>query len=126
MKAKAFLMTVLVSFTVAVCMTSCSAKKQAIKNLESLSVDIRDNSSRYSVSDWEEAVERFVKVREKISKYELEYTPAEKEKIGALEGRCAAYMAKGLKDGVFDKLEGFKNELRGILRNFLNVIMEDE
>ena len=72
MKAKTLIMAILMSGLLAACMTSCSTKKQAIKDLESLSVDLRDNSKKYSVADWQVAVERFIKCREKISKYEFD------------------------------------------------------
>ena len=59
-----------------------------------------------------------------ISKHELEYTPEEKDRIGKLEGKCAGYMAKGMKEGVFDKVKAFGNELKGILKGILNAVTE--
>lgn len=126
MKTKSIILTVVMSLFIAVGMNSCSTKRQAINQLETLSEDLRDNSSHYSVKQWQKAVERFIKVREKISKHELEYTADEKARIGQLEGRCAAYMSKGLKDGIFDKLDGFKRELQGILRGFFQGIIDDK
>ena len=125
MKTKNLLFATVLSCIIAIGMTSCSAKMQAINQLESLSNDLRDNSSEYTVKDWENAAKRFIHVREKISKHELEYSSAEKERIGRLEGKCAGYMARGLKDGLFDKIDGFKNELRGIIRGLFGTIVND-
>ena len=104
--------------------SSCSTKQHAINQLENFSYELRDHSSRYSVNDWQRAGEKFLKIRQNISKHELEYTPEEKDRIGKLEGKCAGYMAKGMKEGVFDKVKAFGNELKGILKGILNAVME--
>jgi hypothetical protein len=104
--------------------SSCSTKQHAINQLENFSYELRDHSSRYSVNDWQRAGEKFLKIRQNISKHELEYTPEEKDRIGKLEGKCAGYMAKGMKEGVFDKVKAFGNELKGILKGILNAVTE--
>ena len=104
--------------------SSCSTKQHAINQLENFSYELRDHSSRYSVNDWQRAGEKFLKIRQNISKHELEYTPEEKDRIGQLEGTCAGYMAKGMKEGVFDKVKAFGNELKGILKGILNAVTE--
>lgn len=103
-------------------LSSCSTKQHAINQLENFSEELRDNSARYSVAEWEQAGEKFMKIRKNISKHELDYTPEEKARIGHLEGKCAGYMAKGLKEGVFDKVKAFGNELKGILKGILNAV----
>ena len=105
-------------------LTSCNTKQHAINQLEKFSVELRDHSARYSVNEWEKAGEKFVKIRKNISKHELDYTPEEKAKIGKLEGQCAGYMAKGMKEGVFDKLKAFGNELKGIIKGILNALTD--
>ena len=104
--------------------SSCSTKQHAINQLENFSYELRDHSSRYSVNDWQRAGEKFLKIRQNISKHELEYTPEEKDRIGKLEGKCAGYMAKGMKEGVFDNVKAFGNELKGILKGILNAVTE--
>ena len=104
--------------------SSCSTKQHAINQLENFSYELRDHSARYSVNDWQRAGEKFLKIRQNISKHELEYTPEEKDRIGKLEGKCAGYMAKGMKEGVFDKVKAFGNELKGILKGILNAMTE--
>ena len=105
-------------------LSSCNTKQHAINQLENFSEELRDHSANYSVNQWEKAGEKFVKIRKNISKHELDYTPAEKEKIGKLEGKCAGYMAKGMKEGVFDKLKAFGNELKGIIKGILNALTD--
>lgn len=105
-------------------LSSCNTKQHAINQLENFSEELRDHSAQYSVNEWKKAGEKFVKIRKNISKHEFDYTPEEKEKIGKLEGKCAGYMAKGMKEGVFDKLKAFGNELKGILKGILNAVID--
>jgi len=102
-------------------MVSCSTTKQsAINQLEDFSYELRDHSRYYNVDDWEKAGKKFVSIRDKISKHEFDYTPEEKTKIGRLEGDCAKYMAKGAKEGVFDKLKNIGSEIKGIIQSIMD------
>ena len=65
------------------------------------------------VKDWKEAAEKFVDIRKKMSKFE--YTPAERKKIGELEGQCARYMKEGIKNGAINGVMSIGNEIKGIL-----------
>lgn len=100
----------------ALALTSCSTKQRAIDQLERFSTELRDNSRYYDVQDWEKAGKKFVQLTKKVKKYEFDYTPAEKARIGRLEGECAGYMARGAKENITDRLNGFINELKGILQ----------
>lgn len=100
-------------------LASCSTKQSAINDLENFSYELRDHSRYYDVEDWQKAGEKFVKIRKKVHKYEFDYTPEEKAKVGRLEGECAGYMARGAKDGFFDKVKGVGNEIKGILEGIL-------
>lgn len=99
----------------ALMLASCATKQSAMNQLENFSYELRDNSRYYDLQDWEKAGKKFVKITKRVKKYEFDYTPAEKAKIGQLEGECAGYMARGAKDNVTDRLRGFFNELKGIL-----------
>ena len=101
---------------IAVTLASCSTKQSAINKLEKFSYELRDNSRYYDLDDWEKAGKKFVKITKEVRKHELDYTPAEKARIGRLEGECAGYMARGAKDNFSDRLRGFINELKGILQ----------
>ena len=113
MKKMKYLMACIV---LALALTSCSTKQRAINQLESFSYELRDNSRYYDLQDWEKAGKKFVKITKNVKKHEFDYTPAEKARIGRLEGECAGYMARGAKDNVTDRLRGFINELKGILQ----------
>ena len=95
---------------------SCSTKQTAINQLESFSTELRDHSRYYDIQDWEKAGKKFVDITKKVRKYELDYTPEEKARIGKLEGECAGYMARGANDNVTDRLRGLLNEIQGIIQ----------
>jgi hypothetical protein len=100
-------------------LASCSTKQQAISQLEDFSYELRDHSASYGVDEWQEAGERFVKIRKKIAKHELDYTSAEKAHIGKLEGQCAKYMVQGAKQGLLDRILGVGSELMGIIQSIM-------
>ena len=122
MKNKNFWALAVMAFSFALMTSSCATKERAINQLESFSYELRDNSAQYSVREWEKAGKKFVKIRKRIAKHELDYTPAEKAEIGELEGKCAGYMANGIHQGVFDKAQAFGNELKGIIQGILNAL----
>ena len=97
-------------------LASCSKKQSAINQLESFSTELRDHSRYYDVQDWEKAGQKFVKLTKTVKKYQMDYTPEELARIGRLEGECAGYMARGAKENFTDRLNGFINELKGILQ----------
>ena len=103
MKIRTFLAALILAVTTMVSLNSCTTKQSAINQMEALTYDIRDNGSYYTIKDWKEAAEKF------------EYTPAERKKIGELEGQCARYMKEGIKNGAINGIMGVAGELRGIL-----------
>ena len=103
-------------------MVACSTKQSAINQLEDFSYELRDHSRNYDIDDWERAGKKFVNIREKISKHEFDYTAEEKAKIGRLEGDCVKYMAKGAKDGVFDKLKNIGSEIKGVIQGIIDAL----
>ena len=97
----------------AITVSSCATRESAINDLQNFSYELRDNSQYYTVKKWKKAVNRFGKIRKNISRFD--YTAAERQRIGKLEGDCARYMVKGAKEGVVDKVLGASGELQGIL-----------
>lgn len=99
-------------------LSSCSSKQHAINQLENLSINLRDKSAGYSIEQWEKAVDRFSRIRQKMAKYD--YTPEERKRIGVLEGQCARYMVQGAKSGLLNGVHQISNEIQGILEGILD------
>ena len=97
----------------AITVSSCATRESAINDLQNFSYELRDNSQYYTAKKWKKAVNKFGKIRRRIARHD--YTVAERQRIGKLEGDCARYMAKGAKDGVLDQILGIGSEIQGIL-----------
>ena len=93
--------------------SSCATRESAINDLENFSYELRDNSQYYTAKKWRKAVDKFGRIRREISRHD--YTVAERQRIGKLEGDCARYMVRGAKDGVMNSVCGLGSEIQGIL-----------
>ena len=93
--------------------SSCATRESAINDLENFSYELRDNSQYYTAKKWRKAVDKFGNIRREISRHD--YTVAERQRIGKLEGDCARYMVRGAKDGVMNSVFGLGSEIQGIL-----------
>ena len=78
---------------IALMLASCSTKQRAISQLESFSTELRDHSRYYDVQDWEKAGKKFVDITKNVKKHD-----------------------RGAKENITDRLNGFINELKGILQ----------
>ena len=96
--------------------SSCATRESAINDLEKFSFELRDNSQYYTAKKWRKAVDKFGKIRREISRHD--YTVAERQRIGRLEGDCARYMVRGVKEGVMNSVFGLGSEIQGILDAF--------
>ena len=93
--------------------SSCATRESAINDLERFSYELRDNSQYYTARKWRRAIDKFGSIRREISRHD--YTVAERQRIGKLEGDCARYMVRGAKDGVMNSVFGLGSEIQGIL-----------
>lgn len=120
MKVKSFLFSVLLAVSVCLSFSSCSTKQQAINQLEDLSIDLRDHSHNYSIEEWKDAAQRYVKIKKKIN--EKDYSAEQRERIGELEGNCLKYIIRGLKQ----RVKNFGSELNGLLNSVMEGISDWE
>jgi len=112
-QTRTLIASLLIAMASVVAFSGCTTKQSAIRDMQSLAYDLRDNSAYYTISDWEKAAKHFGDIRKKMTKFD--YTPAERRQIGELEGQCARYMVKGIKDGAINGILSVGNEIRGIL-----------
>ena len=92
--------------------SSCATRESAVNDLEKFSYELRDNSQYYTAKKWRKAVNKFGRIRREIARHD--YTVAERQRIGRLEGDCARYMVRGAKDGVVNSVFGLGSEIQGI------------
>ena len=93
--------------------SSCATRESAANDLEKFSYELRDNSQYYTAKKWRKAVNKFGRIRREIARHD--YTVAERQRIGRLEGDCARYMVRGAKNGVVNSVFGLGSEIQGIL-----------
>ncbi|WP_449017988.1 hypothetical protein [Prevotella sp.] len=96
--------------------SSCATRESAINDLEKFSFELRDNSQYYTAKQWRRAVDKFGNIRREISRHD--YTVAERQRIGRLEGDCARYMVRGAKEGLMNSVFGLGSEIQGVLDAF--------
>ena len=96
--------------------SSCATRESAVNDLEKFSYELRNNSQYYTAKKWRKAVNKFGRIRREIARHD--YTVAERQRIGRLEGDCARYMVRGAKDGVVNSVFGLGSEIQGILDAF--------
>ena len=94
---------------------SCATKQSAMRDLENYSIELRDNAQYYTMRDWQNAVDDFKSIRQRLARHERDYTPEEKRHIGELEGQCAKYMAQGAKQRLVNGVRNITSELTGII-----------
>lgn len=97
--------TLLISFA----LSSCATRQSAVNDLERFSIELRDNSQYYNAKQWKKAVTKFGKLRKEIANHK--YSPAERKRIGQLEGDCARHMVGGVKG----RIDGLGSEIQGVL-----------
>lgn len=93
--------------------SSCATRESAVNDLEKFSYELRDNSQYYTAKKWRKAVNKFGRIRREITRHD--YTVAERQRIGRLEGDCARYMVRGAKNGVVNSVFDLGSEIQGIL-----------
>jgi len=122
MKTKSIFIIASIVLATMLTLSSCSTKSRAINQLESLTYDLRDNSANYSLSDWQDAANRYIDIRKKINKHYTDYTADEKERIGKLQGEAANYVAKGAKSSLISNVGGIASELKGLLEGIMGLV----
>ena len=122
MKVKSKMASMVLVMVAMMFLSSCQTKQSALTQLENFSYELRDNGEYYNIDDWKKTGYQFQKIRNNLSKHD--YTPAERKKIGQLEGQCAGYFATGVKKKVTNGLLGIGSEIKGMIEGILNSITD--
>lgn len=105
-------------------LASCSTPQRAVNQLQNLTTDVKMNSVDYTIKDWKKCVKDYENINYKIEKYALkgEYTTAQMNEIGKLQGECAAEMAKGAGGSLLNKAVNFGSNIKGIIDGFKSAL----
>lgn len=109
---------IMLAVFMAVGLTSCMSTEKTVNDMEELSTDLEKNSSDYSVEQWRRAGERLKDLTVRVHKNYDKFTVSQKKRIGELEGKCAKFMTKGVKDGVVNAVTNLGREIQGFIDGF--------
>lgn len=114
-KASRRLSLFLVSSAMLLALASCQTKQSAISDLRSLSQEMTLYGDNYSINDWKEAGQRYYEINKRIRKHTGDYTNAEMQEIGELNGKCV----RSFTEGAVTKVQGAVATLKSFIEGFL-------
>lgn len=94
---------------------SCSTQQSAIRDLRSFTTELQMNSETYTLKDWKNAGERYVKINKRIAKHTADYTEEEVQEISELNGKCT----RSFTEGAVNKINGAANAIGSFIKGFL-------
>lgn len=105
-------------------LSACKDQKTSAKeDLNALCEDVQLNSKNYTDEDWHEFLVKYHKTDSILGTCEL--TDAEREEIGRVKGKCAAYVLKASAKEAAGKLKEAGKELKGMVEGFLEGATEE-
>ena len=104
-------------------LTSCDSKKEAISDLEELSVDMRYHSTEYDADKWEKVAERYQNINERLKDAEL--TPEELRHIGKIRGEIAGYATNKVAQDLHQTISDALNEASGFVDGFFETAIPE-
>ena len=108
------ILTICLIAAMAVSMQSCSTRRAAINDLESLVDKVEKNGEEYTLEDWENVIYRCAKIEKKLQKHE--YSAEEHREIGTLKGRLAGVVTKDILTNSAKKVISIEGSMEGILK----------
>lgn len=116
------ILTICLIVAMAVSMQSCSTRRAAINDLESLVDKVEKNGEKYTLEDWENVIYRCAKIEKKLQKHE--YSAEEHREIGTLKGRLAGVVTKDILTNSAKKVISIKEQLDGGTEGFLEGLLK--
>lgn len=107
--------TIVILFMLISCFlfSSCDKKQAAIDSLEDFSEELKENSYDYSVEEWEDAIEQYQQIVEKLEQYD--YSDEDLKNIGKYKTRCLKIIVNNTILHVSDKIHSATKQLEGAL-----------
>ena len=105
-------------------LTACDRKQQALDNLSDFVEEVKNNASKYSDKDWEEADKEYDEIIAEIEKYD--YSSKEAERIAKLKGKYAGIKTKEGVKGFFNKVGESIHEAASTIDGFKDGILGNE
>lgn len=110
---KKYLKIFVMALIVIVTTSSCSTERRTLSHMNKLATRIEKYGETYTVDEWKAAAIDYQKIKEEEK--ECNFTSAQREKMGEMEGRCVA----GFTRWAGDKVLGVFREGKGIIKGFI-------
>lgn len=107
------LMVSVISFT----MVSCDKKKYAMNELEDLVKTIDEKGANYSNEEWEQVLEEYNRITDKMSEYD--YSSKDAEHIGELKVQFAKKIIKYQVGSFLDDAKQYLLQIKGAIEGML-------
>ena len=107
------------SLFIILCIVSCGGSSDPISRMEALASELVNNSTNYTIDDWELAVEEYEQIISEADDWQL--SDEELNQLAKLEGKCYAYLVKGAAKMAEDKIDKQAELYNSALEGFLEV-----
>lgn len=106
-------------------LTACTDPKDKAKaQLMNLYEEVSQNSDEYTDEQWENFLVEYQKTDSLLNLYE--YSAEERQEIGKVKGKCAAYVVKAKAAEAKKAIKEATQELKGMVEGFLEGMSEDK
>lgn len=110
---KKFLKLFLLAIIVIMTTSSCSTERRTLTRMDRLTTRIEKYGEFYGPQDWKAAVDDYKQIAQDSK--QCNFTPAERERMGEMEGRCLAGFARWAGDRAIGVIREGKGLIRGLL-----------
>ncbi len=109
---------------IACLLAACSSKEDSMREMETLSADMNLHSAGYTEGQWEEALDKYRRLSEKLDAEDL--SSDELQRIGKAKGIIAGCIAKQAAKEAGATLRDALDEASGFIDGFLNGAVSGE
>ncbi len=102
-------------------LSSCSTERRALGQMRTLTQRIEAHGDQYDMDDWQDALEQYKAIDEKMDETKL--TQEQAQEYGELKGRCIAKFAKSKVEDVVNGITKYIKEGSGFLKGILGGIL---
>jgi PBP1b-binding outer membrane lipoprotein LpoB len=108
----------------ALLLTACSPKSQAINDLESLRTELKEHSQDYTMEDWEKSFDRFNEICERLDSLDL--SRDERAKVNKMKGEIAGYAMKSAGKMAGEAIENISEGITSFTEGLMDSLGNEE
>lgn len=106
---------------VTVLLSSCSTRRSAINNLESLVERVEEKGVTYDLDEWEGVIKEYALIERALAKHE--YSVEEHKAIGELKGRLLGCSTRSVILNSKEKIDKINSQIDGGVEGFIRSLL---